>query len=161
MKSILGYVLGLGDRHGDHILIDTLSGEAMHVNFNCLVEQGKTLNKPCIPFRLTHNMIDAFGVTCVEGGFRATCLVTMTILGEHGDLLTSFIKTLFHDLEECKKQGKSKEGNRVRQLIQDKLQGLSDDGLQLSIDGQVEYLINQATDWKRLAPMGIEWAPRF
>ena len=29
-------MLGLGDRHGENILFDSNSGEAMHVDFNCL-----------------------------------------------------------------------------------------------------------------------------
>ena len=33
-SSILGYVLGLGDRHLDNILMDFSSGELLHIDYN-------------------------------------------------------------------------------------------------------------------------------
>jgi hypothetical protein len=34
--SIVGYILGLGDRHGENILLDSTNGGVVHVDFNCL-----------------------------------------------------------------------------------------------------------------------------
>ena len=34
--SMVGYVLGLGDRHGENILFDSTTGDCIHVDFNCL-----------------------------------------------------------------------------------------------------------------------------
>lgn len=39
--SMVGYILGLGDRHGENILFDSFTGECVHVDFNCL------FNKVC------------------------------------------------------------------------------------------------------------------
>lgn len=36
VMSMVGYVLGLGDRHGENILFDSFTGECVHVDFNCL-----------------------------------------------------------------------------------------------------------------------------
>lgn len=36
VMSIVGYMLGLGDRHGENILIDATCGDIFHVDFNCL-----------------------------------------------------------------------------------------------------------------------------
>ena len=33
---MVGYILGLGDRHGENILIDSKCGDSVHVDFNCL-----------------------------------------------------------------------------------------------------------------------------
>ena len=41
VMSMVGYILGLGDRHGENILFDSLTGECVHVDFNCL------FNKVC------------------------------------------------------------------------------------------------------------------
>jgi hypothetical protein len=41
VMSMVGYMLGLGDRHGENILFDTVSGETVHVDFNCI------FNKVC------------------------------------------------------------------------------------------------------------------
>lgn len=67
-------------------MFDGLSGDTVHVDLNCLFEKvrlksrckkdlvkfgvvkGKTLEIPeRVPFRLTQNMVDALGVTGVEG----------------------------------------------------------------------------------------------
>ena len=37
--SFVGYVLGLGDRHSENILLDATTGAAVHVDFNCLFEK--------------------------------------------------------------------------------------------------------------------------
>lgn len=34
--SMIGYILGLGDRHGENILFDSTNGDTVHVDFNCL-----------------------------------------------------------------------------------------------------------------------------
>ena len=34
--SMVGYILGLGDRHGENILFDATNGDCVHVDFNCL-----------------------------------------------------------------------------------------------------------------------------
>lgn len=36
VMSMVGYILGLGDRHGENILIDSKCGDCVHVDFNCL-----------------------------------------------------------------------------------------------------------------------------
>lgn len=41
VMSMVGYILGLGDRHGENILFDSFTGECVHVDFNCL------FNKVC------------------------------------------------------------------------------------------------------------------
>ena len=58
----------LGDRHGENILLDETNGDTAHVDFNCLFDKGLTFEKPeMVPFRLTHNMVDGFGVSGYEG----------------------------------------------------------------------------------------------
>lgn len=36
VMSMVGYILGLGDRHGENILLDMTCGDVVHVDFNCL-----------------------------------------------------------------------------------------------------------------------------
>jgi len=61
--SMLGFIVGLGDRHGENILVDDATGKAVHVDFNCLFEKGKTFEVPeIVPFRLTRNMLAGMGL---------------------------------------------------------------------------------------------------
>ena len=76
--SMVGFIVGLGDRHTENILLDEKSGDAVHVDFNCLFEKGLTFDHPeRVPFRLTQNMADALGVTGIHGmsfGHGGPCL---------------------------------------------------------------------------------------
>lgn len=66
--SMVGHIVGLGDRHGENILFDSSSGDCVHVDLNCLFDKGQTFEVPeRVPFRLTHNLVDAMGVNGVEG----------------------------------------------------------------------------------------------
>lgn len=67
VMSIIGYIIGLGDRHLDNVLVDLNTGDVVHIDYNVCFEKGKTLRVPeKVPFRLTPNIRDALGVTGVE-----------------------------------------------------------------------------------------------
>lgn len=52
--SMVGHIVGLGDRHGENILFDSTTGDCVHVDFSCLFDKGLQLEKPeLVPFRLT------------------------------------------------------------------------------------------------------------
>lgn len=72
--SIVGYLLGLGDRHLNNILVDKKTGEPIHIDLGVAFDQGKLLPIPeLVPFRLTRDMVDGLGVTGTEGVFRKNC----------------------------------------------------------------------------------------
>jgi len=80
------------------VLVDSNTGDTMHVDFNCLFEKGKTFEVPeRVPFRLTQNIVDGFGVMGVEGVFRNACEVTMQILRDNKDSLMSVLEAFVHD----------------------------------------------------------------
>ena len=41
VSSIVGHVLGIGDRHSHNILIHQKSGKVVHIDFGIVFEQGK------------------------------------------------------------------------------------------------------------------------
>jgi serine/threonine-protein kinase ATR len=96
--SVLGYIIGLGDRHGENILLHARSGACVHVDFNCLFEKGHTFDKPeKVPFRLTHNMVDAMGPAGHAGTFLAVGSRLLKILRAHRDLIYHTLETFIHD----------------------------------------------------------------
>ncbi|KAJ2573297.1 hypothetical protein IW140_000342, partial [Coemansia sp. RSA 1813] len=177
VMSMVGYILGLGDRHCENILLNEKTGGVVHVDFNCLFEKGKTLEKPeKVPFRLTHNMVDAMGATGYEGAFRKTCEMTLGLLREHQDALMSVLESFLHDplVEWSKRTTRStaraaanKDGgggqqpnehaSRSLDVIRKKLQG-NQGSTPLSVEGQVSELIRVATDPSKLFQMYIGWA---
>mmetsp|Transcript_42630 Transcript_42630/g.76410 ORF Transcript_42630/g.76410 Transcript_42630/m.76410 type:complete len:194 (+) Transcript_42630:3323-3904(+) len=96
--SMVGHILGLGDRHGENLLIDRMSGDCVHVDFSCLFDKGLTLEKPeMVPFRLTQNIIDSLGPTGIEGIFRSVCGITLQVLRAHRETILSILETFVHD----------------------------------------------------------------
>nr|KAG5704900.1 hypothetical protein BaRGS_003883 [Batillaria attramentaria] len=67
VMSMIGYIIGLGDRHLDNVLVDLATGEVVHIDYNVCFEKGKNLRVPeRVPFRMTQNIETALGVTGVE-----------------------------------------------------------------------------------------------
>jgi ataxia telangiectasia mutated family protein len=51
-SSIVGYMIGLGDRHVQNILIDVSTADVVHIDLGIAFDQGKILVIPeTIPFR--------------------------------------------------------------------------------------------------------------
>lgn len=98
VMCMVGYIIGLGDRHLENILLDQASGEIVHVDFNCLFNRGEKLEVPeVVPFRLTQNVVDAMGLTGYEGHFRRTCEETLRVVRANRDMLMSVLNPFVFD----------------------------------------------------------------
>ena len=96
--SIIGYIIGLGDRHGDNILIHSHTGEVTHVDFDCIFEKGAKLRVPeIVPFRLTANIMDAFGIFGEKGVFVKSCEIVLKVLRKNNKNIQSFLFSFIHD----------------------------------------------------------------
>ncbi|PNW78179.1 hypothetical protein CHLRE_10g467200v5 [Chlamydomonas reinhardtii] len=178
---MVGHMLGLGDRHGENILLDTTCGDTVHVDFGCLFDKGLTLEVPeMVPFRLTQNVIDGFGITGVEGVFRRCSETTLQVLRQHRDTLMTCAETFLHDpLVEWAARGQG-QGQRPQDgglgeaenpaakdalaTIEGRLTGTllgvqSIPTLQLSCEGQAARLISEASDKENLGRMYVWWMP--
>jgi serine/threonine-protein kinase ATR len=51
--SVVGFILGLGDRHHENILIDFVHGECVFVDFDCVFDRGLYLSGTfkCLPMK--------------------------------------------------------------------------------------------------------------
>ncbi|KAI8932150.1 Serine/threonine-protein kinase tel1 [Plenodomus lindquistii] len=96
--SILGHVLGLGDRHCHNILLDEKSGEIVHIDLGVSFEAGRVLPVPeVVPFRLTRDLVDGMGYTKTEGVFRRCCEFTMDTLREERESIMTLLNVLRYD----------------------------------------------------------------
>ncbi|KAI2981957.1 hypothetical protein CBS147344_9095 [Aspergillus niger] len=155
VMSMVGHVLGLGDRHGENILFEEGTGGVLHVDFNCLFDKGLTFDIPeLVPFRLTQNMVDAFGVYGYNGPFRKTCEISLGLLRHNEDALMTVLETFLHD-PTTDFIGKKRRTHvnapetpaGVLENVRNKLRGLlPGESVPLSVDGHVDELIVQATD---------------
>ncbi|KAI9820333.1 MAG: serine/threonine-protein kinase M1 [Pycnora praestabilis] len=171
VMSMVGHVLGLGDRHGENILLEEGNGGTFHVDFNCLFDKGLTFEKPeMVPFRLTHNMVDAFGAYGYEGPYRKSCELTMGILRQNEDTLMTILETFLYDPTTDFIGKKKKSSNNsvpdtpheVLEAVRNKVRGLlKGESVPLSVEGQVHELIQQAVSPMNLASMYIGWCAFF
>merc|ERR1719318_1648810 len=96
---MVGYVLGLGDRHPSNLLLDRNSGKILHIDFGDCFEVAMTREKfpEKIPFRLTRMLINAMEVTGIEGTYRSTCNSTLEVLRRNKDSLMAVLEALVYD----------------------------------------------------------------
>lgn len=98
VASMVGYIIGLGDRHPSNILLRTDTAELVHIDLGVAFEQGKLLPTPeRVPFRLTRDMVDGMGAANTEGPFRRTCERTLQVLQEAQLPLLTILEVFLHD----------------------------------------------------------------
>ena len=99
VMSIVGYILGLGDRHPSNIMLDRTSGKIIHTDFADCFEVAMKRDKfpEKIPFRLTRMLIKALEVGGIEGTFRITCENIMRVMRENKDSLNVILVAFVHD----------------------------------------------------------------
>ncbi|XP_028138214.2 serine-protein kinase ATM-like [Diabrotica virgifera virgifera] len=183
--SMCGYILGIGDRHTSNILIDKTTAEVIHIDFGIAFEQGRVLPTPeTVPFRLTRDMVDAMGVSGVEGIFRKSCERTMEVLRQNAQTINTILEVLLYDplyawtvtsAEANKRQTEGDEevepestespevphnvsAERALLRLREKLQG-TELGHPRSIEHQVGALIQQAVDPSNLSRLYHGWQP--
>lgn len=121
-SSMVGYILGLGDRHLSNILIDETTAELIHIDLGIAFDQGAVLPVPeTVPFRLTRyvallfflsgkfsqiksdpfnpfrDIVDGMGVMGVEGTFRKCCEFTMEVMRKNQDSILTLLEVLLYD----------------------------------------------------------------
>ena len=82
VMSIVGYLLGLGDRHPSNLMLDRYSGKLLHIDFGDCFEASMHREKfpERVPFRLTRMMVRAMEAAGIEGNFRYVCEATARVL---------------------------------------------------------------------------------
>ncbi|KAJ1373165.1 hypothetical protein KIN20_035506 [Parelaphostrongylus tenuis] len=96
--SMIGAILGLGDRHLDNVLVNLDRGDVVHIDYNICFDKGKHLRVPeTVPFRLTQNILHALGPTQVEGVFRESCSKVLSTLREGREVLLTVLDAFVYD----------------------------------------------------------------
>ncbi|CUG86049.1 phosphatidylinositol 3-kinase, putative [Bodo saltans] len=162
----VGHIVGLGDRHGENMLIDTNTGEAMHVDFACMFDKGESLQEPeRVRFRLTQNVVDALGVLGVDGGFRSTFETALRTQIQNKSEIMCVLETLLHDpLIEWGDRAKA-DPRQLFHRVRRRLEGYLDlnarskemDPVAQDASHQTSRLIEHATHWDNLSMMYIWW----
>jgi ataxia telangiectasia mutated family protein len=115
--SIVGHILGLGDRHTSNILLDSSTGEVVHIDLGIAFEQvsvssrsftaafscelpykGKLLPIPeRVPFRMTADIVDGMGTTGTQGVFQRCAEETLRVLRDDSEIVLTVLEVFKYD----------------------------------------------------------------
>jgi len=99
VMSMVGYILGLGDRHPSNLMIHRVTGDVIHIDFGDCFEVAMHREKypEKIPFRLTRMLTNAMEVSGIEGTFRHTCEDVMGVLRQSKESLMAVLSAFVYD----------------------------------------------------------------
>ncbi|KAG8995960.1 phosphatidylinositol kinase- protein kinase tor1 [Tulasnella sp. JGI-2019a] len=99
VNSMVGHILGLGDRHPSNVLLNRVTGQVVHIDFGDCFEVAMTREKypEKIPFRLTRMLTNAMEVCGIYGSFKNTCEISMTVLRDNSESLLAVLETFIWD----------------------------------------------------------------
>ena len=99
VMSVVGYILGLGDRHPNNLMMDRQNGKIIHIDYGDCFEIAKFRKRfpEKIPFRLTRMFVKALGVSEIEGAFRIISEKIMKLLRYNKDSLYTILNSLVYD----------------------------------------------------------------
>nr|ODN92931.1 atypical/PIKK/FRAP protein kinase [Cryptococcus depauperatus CBS 7855] len=99
LNSMVGYILGLGDRHPSNLLLDQKSGKIVHIDFGDCFEVAQLREKypEKVPFRLTRMLIHAMEVCGITGNFSRSCEVSMEVLRDNRESLMAVLEAFVYD----------------------------------------------------------------
>lgn len=176
--SMVGHILGLGDRHCNNILLDEFTGEPIHIDLGVAFDQGKRLPIPeTVPFRLTRDIVDGFGISGTRGSFGKVCEHSFRVLRSNKDRILSILDVLRWDplyswsISPIRKQKLQDEnggigahvphehGSEAGDALLTVMKKINADGL--SVEATVLELIQEATSVENLAVIYCGWCPFF
>ena len=98
VNSIVGHILGIGDRHCQNVLIHKNTGEMVQIDFGIVFDQGKALKTPeTVPFRLARNVVDGMGPSGTNGVFSKAAEATTAVLRKNADTLLTILSAVVAD----------------------------------------------------------------
>jgi len=96
---MVGYLLGLGDRHPSNLLIDRLSGKIVHIDFGDCFEVAMRRERfpEHVPFRLTRMLVNACGASRIEGPLRITMNEVMRVMRDNQESMMAMLEAFVYD----------------------------------------------------------------
>ncbi|KAH8921032.1 phosphatidylinositol 3-kinase tor2 [Atractiella rhizophila] len=97
--SMIGYILGLGDRHPLNILMERGTGRVVHIDLgDCWeVAMHRERYPEKVPFRLTRMIVGAMEASGTEGTFKISCNIVMKILRDYRESIEAVMEAFLVD----------------------------------------------------------------
>lgn len=99
LMSIVGYILGLGDRHPSNLMIHQITGAVVHIDFGDCFEIAMFRDRfpEKIPFRLTRMLLNGMEIGGLEGRYRLVCERVARLLRANRDAVVATLETFLYD----------------------------------------------------------------
>ena len=99
VNSMVGHILGLGDRHPSNVLLERQTGKVVHIDFGDCFEVAMLREKfpEKVPFRLTRMLTHAMEVSGIQGSFKNTCEISMRVLRDNKESLMAVLEAFVYD----------------------------------------------------------------
>ncbi|EAY15642.1 PIKK family atypical protein kinase [Trichomonas vaginalis G3] len=167
LMSVVGYIIGLGDRHPLNILFMKRNGNIVHIDLSDCFEKASLRRyvRETVPFRLTRMLVRALGAVGTHGLFKTTAEDVLGQLRRNSQTLLAFLDIFVQEpvIDALWYEGSQddKEGRGLKQAIRrvaEKLAG-NDYEMIMTIPQHVQKLIEEATSEINLSRMYHGWAP--
>ncbi|KAI7690597.1 Serine/threonine-protein kinase atr, partial [Sarcoptes scabiei] len=121
----------------------------------------------CVPFRLTQNMLSAMGVLGCDGPFRSTCEDVLLVLRQFREIFSQPITVFLYDTlsDWSNPSDRTEIAEKSVFNVEARLFGITlrtnrrlPKGNVMSISGQIDHIIKEATDLNNLGAMYHGWA---
>lgn len=163
--SIIGYILGLGDRHLGNIMMNNDNASLIHIDFNDCFEVTRTRTQfpEKVPFRLTRMLVNALEFNGISGNFLSMSVNVMESMRSNKELMQGLIETFLFDpliKFSCYSHEEPPKPENIIQRIKNKLLGKEyNNETYLSSEEQIKYLVDEATSTLNLCQMYEGWRP--
>lgn len=99
VMSMVGYILGLGDRHPSNLMLDRITGKIIHIDFGDCFEVAMHREKypERVPFRLTRMLTFAMEVSNIDGSYKISCEAVMRVIRDNKESLMAVLEAFIHD----------------------------------------------------------------
>ena len=163
VTSIVGFILGLGDRHPSNLMIEKSTGQVIHIDFGDCFDVAATRERypEKIPFRLTRQLVNALEVSGVDGTFRITAERMMDLIRKNSDSIMAMLEAFIYDpliTWRLMPDGRDAESlsNRAKSVVERVQSKLVTDE---PVASQVDCLIRQAVAPENLCQCYVGWCP--
>lgn len=166
--SVIGYVIGLGDRHPSNILLNQKYGSVVHIDLSNIFDKTRKRSSfaEMVPFRLTRMIVSALGPSGYIDTFRETSIYVLTILARNRAIILSFLD-MFVKQSSVPIIDKKRAHDFGQDFLKHAIDDVSNKLLFTNINGKrnhssaehVDELIKEATDLYNLSQMYYGWSP--
>ena len=165
VTSIVGHILGLGDRHPSNLMIEQHSGQVIHIDFgDCFDVAAMRERYPeKIPFRLTRQLVNALEVAGVDGTFRITAERMMDLARKNSDSIMAMLEAFIYDplitwrLLPNGNDDDTSLSNRAKHVVERVQSKLANSDH--PVPALIEKLIRDATAPENLCQCYVGWCP--